>query len=97
MHPNLYKEYTIKELIQALKQALVENSYIDENSPVLISDFNMSGYKHKFKLHPVMSPAHGTVGLCLFHSLENRDDDEFKASLELENGLLKFVRKVKEG
>ena len=93
---SLYKEYTIAELIQALKQALAENSYLDENSPVLISDFDMSGYKHKFKLHPVMSPAHSTAGLCLFHSLENRDDSEFKNDLELEDRFLKFVRRIKE-
>ena len=100
----MYKEYTVKELIEALKQAVEANSFLNENSPVLVSDYNMSGYKHKFKLHPVMSPVHSTAGLCLFHSLENRDDEEFKNDLinygnykpnNKEDRFLKFVRGIK--
>ena len=98
----MYKEYTIRELIQALKQAVENNGFLNEDSPVLISDYNMSGYKHKFKLHPVMSPVHSTAGLCLFHSLENRNDEEFKDELidyrpssNKEDRFLKFVRGIK--
>lgn len=97
----MYKQYTVRELIEALKQAVECNTFIDENSPVLISDYNMTGYKFKFNLHPVMSPVHSTVGLCLFHSLENNGEEEFKNDLvdyehsNKEDRFMKFVRRIK--
>ena len=97
----MYKQYTVRELIEALKETVENNSFIDENSPVFISDYNMSGYKFKFNLHPVMSPVHSTVGLCLFHSLENNGEEEFKNDLvnyspnNREDRFMKFVRRIK--
>lgn len=64
-----YKEYTIGKLIQGLKQALQDNPYLDVNSPVMISDYNMSGFKYNFGILPCFSSQHHTAGLCLFHSL----------------------------
>ena len=98
----MYKQYTVRELIEALKQAVEDNSFLNENSPVLISDYNMNGYKYKLNIHPVMSPVNSTVGVCLFHSLENSGEDEFKNDLVLPNKdeyedskFMKFVRGIK--
>ena len=97
----MYKQYTVRELVEALKQAVEDNSYLNENSPVLISDYNMSGYKYKLNIHPVMSPVNSTVGVCLFHTLNNNGEEEFKDELinyrpsNKEDRFLKFVRRVK--
>lgn len=64
-----YKQHTIGELMQMLKQALQDNPYLDMNSPIMISDYNMSGFKYDFDLLPCFSPQQHTAGLCLFHSL----------------------------
>lgn len=64
-----YGRYTIGDLIEHLQQAVKENNYLDMNSPVFISDYNMSGYKHEFDILPTFSPYTKQAGLCLFHSL----------------------------
>ena len=69
-----YKTYTIKELIVALREIAEKGGCINLNSQVLISDYAMSGYKEKFKLHPVNRYGQFCVGL--FHSLE--ESTEYK-------------------
>ena len=64
-----YGYQTIGTLIQALKQAVENNAYLDMNSPVFISDYNMSKQNYKFSVLPAFSPMQHTAGLCLFHSL----------------------------
>ena len=64
-----YGQHTIGSLMQMLKQALDENKYLTLDSPVMISDYNMSGFKYDFDLLPCFSPQQHTAGLCLFHSL----------------------------
>ena len=71
-----YRQHTIGELMQMLKQALQDNPYLDVDSPVMLSDYNMSGFKYDFDLLPYFSQQHHTAGLCLFHSLNEETKDE---------------------
>ena len=71
-----YRQHTIGELMQMLKQALQDNPYLGVDSPVMISDYNMSGFKYDFDLLPCFSQQHHTAGLCLFHSLNEEVKDE---------------------
>ena len=64
-----YGYQTIGSLIQLLKNAVQETPYLNLNSPVMISDYNMSEIKYEFDVLPSFSQAHHTAGLCLFHSL----------------------------
>ena len=96
-----YKQHTIGELMQMLKQALQDNPYLDMDSPIMISDYNMSGFKYDFDLLPCFSSKHYTAGLCLFHSLGEVTEEEVtpKKSLnekEEDTSVLKFAKWVKE-
>ena len=64
-----YGIYTIGSLIEHLQDLVKENNYLDMESPVFISDYNMSGYKHEMDLLPTFSPYLHKAGVCLFHSL----------------------------
>ena len=69
-----YTYHTIGELISTL-QNLVDNSEsLTMNSPIMISDFNMSGYKEKFSILPTFSTNQNLAGICLFHSLGNLEE-----------------------
>lgn len=69
-----YTYHTVGELISTL-QNLVDNSEsLTMNSPIMISDFNMSGYKEKFSILPTFSQNQGQAGICLFHSLGNLEE-----------------------
>ena len=61
------KSYTIKELMNKLRELVESNPKITLNTKVCLSDFNMSGFKDEIMIDPV-----DTVGeycICLFHSL----------------------------
>ena len=75
-HKSTYGEYTIGEFIQALKKTVEETPYLNLNSPMLISDYNMTGFKYKFDILPTFSQKHHTAGLCLFHSLPSETEEE---------------------
>ena len=64
-----YGLYTIGDLIEHLQQTVKENEYLNMDSPVFISDYNMTGYKHEFDVLPTFSPYMQQAGVCLFHSL----------------------------
>lgn len=64
-----YGKHTIGSLIEHIKQLVEDNTYLNMNSPVFISDYAMSGYKHEFDILPTVSPYSHQAGLCLFHSL----------------------------
>ena len=64
-----YGLYTIGDLIEHLQLAVRENNYLTMDSPVFISDYNMTGYKHEFDILPTFSPYLKQAGVCLFHSL----------------------------
>ncbi len=69
-----YTYHTVGELISTL-QNLVDNSEsLTMNSPIMISDFNMSGYKEKFSVLPTFSTNQNLAGVCLFHSLGNLEE-----------------------
>ena len=71
-----YKEHTIGSLIQTIKQVVQETPYLDMESPVMISDYNMSEIKYEFDVLPSFSNKHHTAGLCLFHSLGAKNKDK---------------------
>ena len=97
-----YKEHTIGELIQAIKQTVQDTPYLDINSPVMISDYNMSGMKYEFDILPSFSSKHHTAGLCLFHSLgEEAQEVEVRVEAEevaeeKETSVMKFAKWFKE-
>ena len=98
-HKSTYGEYTIGEFIQALKKTVEETPYLNLNSPMLISDYNMTGFKYKFDILPTFSQKHHTAGLCLFHSLPSEtEEEEIEVSIEPtvepieeESSFMKFV------
>ena len=75
-----YGFYTIGDLIEHLQLAVRDNDYLNMDSPVFISDYNMSGYRHKFDVLPTFSPYLKKAGLCLFHSLNEpvMEDDKYE-------------------
>lgn len=76
-----YTYHTVGELISTL-QNLVDNSEsLTMNSPIMISDFNMSGYKEKFSVLPTFSTNQNLAGVCLFHSLGNLEETLKKESI----------------
>lgn len=64
-----YGLQTVRSLIENLKKYVEESDYLDMDSPIFISDYAMSGYKHEFDVLPTFSPYMHKAGLCLFHSL----------------------------
>ena len=101
-HKSTYGEYTIGEFIQALKKTAEETPYLNLNSPMLISDYNMTGFKYEFDILPTFSQKHHTAGLCLFHSLPSEtEEEEIEANVkptvepieevEEESSFMKFV------
>ena len=79
-----YGTHTIGSLIGYLKQLVEDNSYLSMNSPVFISDYAMSGYKHEFDILPTFSPYSHQAGLCLFHSLGEEATNEPVIEEEIE-------------
>ena len=77
---------TIGSLIQALQQAVEDNRNLSMNSPVFISDYNMSQQRYEFDVLPSFVPLKHTAGLCLFHSL-NEPVEDFEEEVEVENDL----------
>ena len=95
---------TIGSLMQALKTALQENKYLTLDSPVFISDYNMSQQNYEFDILPAFSSMQHTAGLCLFHSLNSNKDYEEEIELEPtieehvedDKQIMKFVKWFKE-
>lgn len=79
-----YGTYTIGSLIEHIKQLVEDNTYLNMNSPVFISDYAMSGYKHEFDILPTFSPYTHQAGLCLFHSLNEEASNEPVVEGEIE-------------
>ena len=61
------KTYTVKELMNKLREAIETNPKITPNTKVVLSDFNMSGFKEDLMVEPVRLV--GEEVICLFHSL----------------------------
>lgn len=97
-----YGQHTIGELIQMLKKAVEDTPYLNIDSPVLISDYNMSGYKYEFDLLPSFSPQHHTAGLCLFHSLGETTEEVITEPIKEEikeeenTSIVKFAKWLKD-
>ena len=96
---NTYGEYTIGALIKAIKRTMEETPYLNLDSPVMISDYNMSGFKHEFDILPTFSQKHHTAGLCLFHSLNEPIEEVIVEPIveeqEETSSIMKFVNWVK--
>lgn len=96
-----YGYQTIGSLIELLKKAVEETPYLNYNSPVLISDYNMSGYKYEFDVLPAFSYQHYTAGVCLFHSLGETVEEVVKEPVKKEvkeaedASVVKFAKWVK--
>ena len=93
-----YGYQTIGSLIQLLQEAVEDNRYLSMDSPVFISDYNMSSQKYEFDVLPSFVPLKHTAGLCLFHSLnEPMEDYEVEVENDLEisepedTGIVKFA------
>ena len=82
-----YGYQTIGSLIELLQEAMENNNYLNMNSPVMISDYAMSGFKYEFDLLPTFSPLQHTAGLCLFHSLNEPVEEFVGEEVEVENDL----------
>ena len=54
------------------------------DSPIFISDYNMSQQKYEFSVLPSFSSLEHKAGVCLFHSL-NEPVKEYKCSTESHN------------
>ena len=61
------KTYTVRELLYKLRETLENNPRITPDTKVVLSDFNMSGFKEDIMVEPVNILGEQT--LCLFHSL----------------------------
>ena len=70
-----YHEFTIGELMQTLKQAVENNSFLSYDSPVFVSDYNMSGFMYEVGVAPTYSSKHHTAGLGIFHTLKSEFED----------------------
>lgn len=68
MKKQIIKTYTIKELMNKLRETLETNPKVTPDTKVVLSDFNMSGFKEDLMVEPVRLV--GENVLCLFHSLE---------------------------
>ena len=68
------KTYTIKELMNKLRETLETNPKVTPNTKVVLSDFNMSGFKEDLMVEPVRLIGEEVV--CLFHSLETPCQNE---------------------
>ena len=69
-----YTYHTVQELIDTLQDLVNNSEALTMNSPIMISDFNMSGYKEKFSVLPTFSTNQNQAGICLFHSLGNLEE-----------------------
>ena len=69
-----YTYHTVGELIDTLQNLVSNSETLTMNSPIMISDFNMSGYKERFSILPTFSQNQGQAGVCLFHSLGNLEE-----------------------
>ena len=91
-----YKTYTVGELIQGLKRAVEENTFLNYDSPIMISDFNMHSQKYEFAIEPAYLPYERVAGVGLFHSLGATELEE-PVEEEQENvSVMKFAKWVKE-
>ena len=90
------QKYTIGSLIQALKQAVETNNYLNYDSPIMISDFNMHSQKYEFAIELAYLPYERVAGIGLFHSLGATELEE-PVEEEQENvGVMKFAKWYKE-
>jgi hypothetical protein len=103
-----YGLYTIGSLIEHLQDLVKENNYLDMESPIFISDYNMSGYKHEMDLLPTFSPYLHKAGVCLFHSLgeeiptsivakEEPIEEDFEEDFEEEDVVYNLETETLEG
>ena len=102
-----YKQQTIGSLIQSLQDLVEGSRYLTMDSPIFISDYNMSQQKYEFSVLPSFSSLEHKAGVCLFHSL-NEPVKEYGYSTESHNliveeeptvegrDMTKFARWVKE-
>ena len=102
-----YKQQTIGSLIQSLQDLVEGSRYLTMDSPIFISDYNMSQQKYEFSILPSFSSLEHKAGVCLFHSL-NEPVKEYGYSTESHNliveeeptvegrDMTKFARWVKE-
>ena len=79
-----YKQQTIGSLIQSLQDLVEGSRYLTMDSPIFISDYNMSQQKYEFSVLPSFSSLEHKAGVCLFHSL-NEPVKEYEYSTESHN------------
>ena len=94
-----YGYQTIGSLIQSLKDLVEDNAYLDMDSPIFISDYNMSKQNFEFSVLPTFSSLHHTAGVCLFHSLNEPVEEvrqEKSVKEEETYGTMKFAKWFKE-
>lgn len=86
-----YTYHTVEELINTLQNLVNNSETLTMKSPIMISDFNMSGYKEKFSVLPTFSTNQNQAGICLFHSLGhleeivNREPDIEELEIDVED------------
>lgn len=90
------QKYTIGSLIQALKQAVETNNYLNYDSPIMISDFNMHSQKYEFVIEPAYLPYERVAGIGLFHSLGATELEELTQEKQENVSVMKFAKWVKE-
>ena len=92
-----YKQQTIGSLIQSLKDLVEDNKYLTMDSPIFLSDYNMSQQKYEFSILPSFSSLEHKAGVCLFHSLNEPVEEPVKAEeAPVEGSISKFAKWYKE-
>lgn len=79
-------KFTIESLVYSLQAMMTENPRLSWDSPVVISDLQMSGFRNNFKLYPINDYETGKIKLGLF-ILPNDLDSEFEGEPEIEEEL----------
>ena len=98
-----YGYQTIGSLIQSLKDLVENNGHLTMDSPIFMSDYNMSSQKYKFSVLPSFSSLEHKAGVCLFHSLNEPVEEPYSYNTEShknttenkpieDKGMTKFAR-----
>ena len=69
-----YKRFTIKSLINSLNEVMSRNPEITLDSEIIISDLNMSEFKHEFRVYPTHDYKDGQTKIGIY--LNNYEKDE---------------------
>lgn len=101
MKTNKYKKITIKSLLNSLEEIMTQNSQLTLESEVIISDLNMSFFKHDIRVLPIHDYTDGQlkVGLYLnpYEKEEITDIEETDEERTNKNNVISmadFIKKV---